>query len=112
MIQMPTVHSPHSTEEISKSLFCQETDSATESADVIEYESAEEMMEETMEEEEANIENQTNTELDITESSGMRYDGDETTIEEEKAKPDGYMVVVCWIGLAYTGIHKLCSSKA
>ena len=108
MIQMPTVHSPHSTEDISKSLFCQETDSAIESADVIEYESAEEMMEE----EEADIEKQTNTELDITESSGMRYDGDETTIEEEKAKPDGYMVVVCWIGLAYTGIHKLCSSKA
>ena len=106
---MPTVHSPHSTEEISKSLFCQETDSAIESADVIEYESAEEMMEETMEEEETDIQN---TELDITESSGMRYDGDETTIEEEKAKPDGYMVVVCWIGLAYTGIHKLCSSKA
>ena len=106
---MPTVHSPHSTEDISVSLFWQETDSAIESADVIEYESAEEMMEETMEEEKANIQN---TELDITESSGMRYDGDETTIEEEKAKPDGYMVVVCWIGLAYTGIHKLCSSKA
>ena len=108
MIQIPTVHSPHSTEEISKSLFCQETDNATESADVIEYESAEEMMEE----EEADIEKQTNTELDITESSGMRFDGDETTILEEKAKPDGYMVVVCWIGLAYTRIHKLCSSKA
>ena len=110
MIQMPAVHSPLSTEEISKSLFCQGTDNAIEykSADVIEYESAEEMMEE----EEADIEKQTNTELDITESSGMRFDGDETTIEEEKAKPDGYMVVVCWIGLAYTGIHKLCSSKA
>ena len=107
MIQMPTVHSPHSTEDISVSLFWQETDSAIESADVIEYESAEEMMEE---EEEADIEKQTNTELDITESSGMRFDGDETTIEEEK--PDGYMVMVCWIGLAYTRIHKLCSSKA
>ena len=31
-------------------MFCQETDSAIESADVIAYESAEEMMEETMEE--------------------------------------------------------------
>ena len=111
---MPAVHSPLSTEEISKSLFCQGTDNAIEykSADVIEYESAEEMMEEEIEEEETDIENQTNLELDITESSGMRYDGDETTIEEEKEKPDGYMVMVCWIGLAYTGIHKLCSSKA
>ena len=101
MIEMPAVHSPRSTEEISKCLlFQQETDNA------IEYESAEELMEE---EEEADIQNQVN--LDITESSGMRYDGDETIVEEVKQKPNGYMVVVCWIGLVYTGIHKLCSAK-
>ena len=105
MFHMPAVHSPHSTVEISKSSFCQETD------DAIEYESAEEMMEEGEEvEEETDIQNKTDLELDITESSGMRYDGDETHVEEEK--PDGYMVMVCWIGLAYTGIHSLCSSKA
>ena len=103
MFHMPAVHSPHSTVEISKSSFCQETDD-----DAIEYESAEEMMEEV--EEETDIQNKTDLELDITESSGMRYDGDETHVEEEK--PDGYMVMVCWIGLAYTGIHSLCSSKA
>ena len=103
---MPAVHSPHSTVEISKSSFCQET-----SDDAVEYESAEEMMEEVQEEEEADIQNKTVLELDITESSGMRYDGDETHVEEEE-KPDGYMVMVCWIGLAYTGIHSLCSSKA
>ena len=107
MFHMPAVHSPHSTVEISKSSFCQETD------DAIEYESAEEMMEEVEEEEEeTDIQNKTDLELDITESSGMRYDGDETHIEEEREKADGYMVMVCWIGLAYTGIHSLCSSTA
>ena len=103
MIQIPAVHSPNSTVEISKAFFCQETDN------VNEYEIAEEIMEEGMEKEEEDVQN---NKLDVTESSGMRYDLDETTIEEKKEKPKGYMVMVCWIGLAYTRIHKLCSSKA
>ena len=102
MFQMLKVHNPQSTVEIRKSSFRQETDDANE------YEIAEEMMEEAIEEEEEETDIQ---ELDVTERSGMRYDLDETIRKEKREKPKAFVVMVCWMGLAYSGLHSLCRSK-
>ena len=60
--------------------------------------------------------NKTQFDLNITESLGMRYEvaDDEETYEVERErsqreKPDGFTVMICWLGLAYTGLHTIYS---
>ena len=61
--------------------------------------------------------NKTQANLNVTESLGMRYEDDEETYEfererSEREKPDGFTVIICWLGLAYTGLHTIYSAKS
>ena len=75
----------------------------------------EETLEMTMEDDDIQN-NKTQANLNITESLGMRYEDDEETYEvererSEREKPDGFTVIICWLGLAYTGLHTIYSAK-
>ena len=77
--------------------------------------------EETLEMEDKDIEKSTTqVDLNITESLGIRYevpDNEDTYDEVEgegssREKPDGFTVIICWLGLAYTGLHTIYSAKS
>ena len=75
--------------------------------------------EETLEMEDKDIEKiTTHVDLNITESLGIWYevpDNEYAEVEGEgssREKPDGFTVIICWLGLAYTGLHTIYSAKS